>query len=41
LNHLSNQSKTRTFIFQLTPPLRSRSRVDLGEFFGQAGLCIG
>jgi hypothetical protein len=31
-------TKSNTFTFQLRPPLRSRSRVDFDEFFGQAGL---
>ena len=36
--HIYDQSKTRTFTFRLTPPLRSGSRVDFDEFFGQTGL---
>jgi hypothetical protein len=31
-------TKSSTFTFWLRPPLRSRSRVDFDEFFGQAGL---
>ena len=38
VRHLCDQSKTRVFTFWLRSPLRSRSRVDLGKFFGQAGL---
>ena len=34
---LNDQSKTSTFTFQLTPPLRSRSRVDFGGFFDKQG----
>jgi hypothetical protein len=34
-DHLSDQYKIRTFTFRLMPTLRSRSRVDLGEFFGK------
>ena len=37
VNYLSDQSETSTFTFWLMPPLRSRSRVDLSEFFGKQG----
>ena len=36
--HLSSINQTNTFTFWLTPPLKRSSSVDLGEFFGQAGL---
>ena len=36
--HLSSINQTSTFTFWLRPPLRSRSRVDFDEFFGQARL---
>ena len=34
-----NQSNTSYLLFRLRPPLRSRSIVDLGEFFNKYG-CI-
>jgi hypothetical protein len=37
-NYLSLINQTRNLTFWLRPPLRSRSRVDFDEFFGQAGL---
>ena len=36
--HLQQSTQISTFTFWLTTPLRSRSRVDFGEFFEQAGL---